>query len=212
MRKVAWAAIAALLTPTANFAQEPTGSAQVSGPPSAKVACTAGDYFYWACHVVSETPEGQGIGAAAARFVACLRGPKKAGQPKAEVVVPVVFKGLTPQQVTASVMCPFDPAEPAELPGGTPAFLHQLTGSDMQKFPPERAIAQRVGGAVVIECQAVQDTYKNCRILRETPQGYGFSQHAMGLATLIRLRPLDQDGQPVEGRRFRFSIGSEVSP
>jgi hypothetical protein len=121
-------------------------------------------------------------------------------------VVPIVFKGLSPQQVEASIDCPFDPADPAELPGAKAVFLHKPTGSDLEKYTPARAADQKISGATVVECQAIQNKFKNCRTVREDPRGFGFGAAAIRLATVFQLRPLDQENQPVEGRRFRFSM------
>lgn len=212
MPKTVCALLLVLVAPNLGHAQTPSGSLQTAAPdPSAKVACTKGNYaaqdiFYWGCHAIAETPEGQGVGAAAARIAACLvnvNGPPQ----REDVVLPFVFKGLTPQQLAASADCPFDPTDPAELPGAAAVISHSPTEKELSKYYPLHA-AFDLGklGRVMLECTAIHGQFQNCRVLREYPQGLGFGAAAIRMAGLFKLEPLDQDNNPVEGRLFRLPI------
>jgi hypothetical protein len=205
MLKTIGVVLAVLLVPALGYSQSLGEGAQPD--PSAKVACKAGGYFYWACQATSESPEGQGIGAAAARYAACL---KSSTEPKSKIddaVVPIVFKGLSPQQVVKSVECPFDPNDPAELPGAKPVYLRPSKPVKIEpQIYPKRAQDLGITGAVVLECKAVENRFQNCRILREYPLGFGFGAAAQRTAALLELRPLDESNQPVDGRLFRFPM------
>jgi hypothetical protein len=205
-------ALTVLLVPSLGSAQSPTTSApKVGSDPGAKIACKASEYFYWACRVTSETPEGQGVGAAAMRVAACLRGSTQYSATSVDVEIPIEFKGLTAQQVVGSADCPFDPAEPEELPGADPVFIRKPTGNDIAKYYPPRAMDFGKEGWVVAECQAVQNKFKNCRILREYPLGLDFGAATKRISDVIELRSLDKDDQPVEGRLFRMAMAFRLS-
>jgi len=201
----------AALIPVASFAQAPESGGQApAGDPTAKVVCTkkeyaAGDIFYWACHSTSETPEGQGVVEAAARMAACLvnlKGPPE----QTDVVLPIRFKGLTPQQVTGSVDCPFDPAAPADLPGAKAIVETGPSGDSFAKFYPAKAHDLGIGARVILECVAVKNRYQDCSVLREYPSNFGFGAAAQHVSKFFKLKSLDQAGQPIEGRRFRVPI------
>ena len=53
---------------------------------------------------------------------------------------------------------------------------------------PAKAAAEGMGGVANIDCQAAADgSLGDCKVVSETPAGYGFGEAALGLATKIRL-------------------------
>jgi hypothetical protein len=203
--------LAAVLAPGWALAQAPAQGAQAVGnDPAAKVACKTGGQFFWACHPISETPEGQGIGAAAARLAACMFVPRGAGSTSTDVVVPFQFDSLTFQQVIARDDCPYDPEAPPELPGARPSYQYTPTAREFQKNYPPKAQDFGKEGVVVLECAAIDNRYHKCRVLREGPMYLGFAEAALRISALMQLAPLDKEGKPVEGRLFRFTIAFKL--
>lgn len=200
-------ALLVLLTPCLGHAQVPAPSSPArNSDPAAEVTCGTGDNFYWACHLISETPEGQGVGTAAMRMAACMWGSNRVGAKGSDVVIPFRFEKLTPQQVAALADCPYDPADSSDLPGAKPNYQHTPSGRELDKYYPSRAHSLGKEGLVILECMAINNEYKNCRVLREAPINLGFGASALQLSALMQLTPLDAENKPVEGRLFRVPI------
>jgi TonB family protein len=83
-----------------------------------------------------------------------------------------------------------DPAAPAPTPSTARAHdMSQICAdNDRQRHYPERALVERVGGEVVLDCSVNADyTLGQCQIVEETPRRYGFGDSALRLACLWRL-------------------------
>ena len=199
-----------LFVANVSFAQQPADKAPtVSDDPRATVACKIAYGFYWECHPTSESPEGQGIGAAAARLAACLTSSKKSNSADPEVEIPIRFKGLTPQQVVGSVDCPFDPDLKVNAPDLGTILQRRPTGAEIlrsDEYLPPKVHHQRIEGASVIDCEVIGGKYKNCKIVREAPRGFGFGAAALKMSEFYQVAPLDKDGRPVEGRHVNVAI------
>jgi hypothetical protein len=189
MHKGLCTALLLLLTPSLGHAQIPTPSASArSSDPAAEVACMIGDNFYWACHLISETPEGQGIGAAAMRMAACMWGSNRVGAKGSDVTIPFRFEKLTAQQVIMLADCPYDPTYQSGLTGANPNYRHTPTGREFDKYYPSQAHSLGKEGLVILECMAIKSEYKYCKVLREAPINLGFGASALQLSTLMQLR------------------------
>jgi TonB family protein len=83
-----------------------------------------------------------------------------------------------------------------------------LPGSDfISTYYPPRALRLRVEGTAVITCLVTEKgELHTCEVLSEVPQGYGFGDAALGLASYFRLNPSDLAGQPVGGRSIQVPI------
>jgi protein TonB len=67
----------------------------------------------------------------------------------------------------------------------------------MPKFNPWRARAKGVSGDVLLHCQVAPDsTARNCRIVHESPGGYGFGEAALKVSRYFRLSPPMVNGAP----------------
>lgn len=78
---------------------------------------------------------------------------------------------------------------------------------EMMRFYPERAQRAGVTGGAVVECRFLDDGgLSGCHALSETPPGFGFGEAAARLIGTIRFRPLDREGRPVGGRRYRTTF------
>jgi TonB family protein len=77
--------------------------------------------------------------------------------------------------------------------GWDPRSLVGLDRASMfSRYYPERAQREDVPGDVSLSCQVTKDDkLQACRVLSETPAGYGFGKAAVQLAGLMTLPPKD---------------------
>ena len=81
------------------------------------------------------------------------------------------------------------------------------TGAEFGSYYPDRAMRQGVSGAATIACVVrASGALRDCRLVAETPPGYGFGDAAMRLSSLFKMRPQTMDGVPVEGGEVRIPI------
>lgn len=76
-------------------------------------------------------------------------------------------------------------------------------------YMPAKAAAERIHGEVVIACVlSAKGKLDPCRIVSETPGGYGFAQAALEMANEghVRAKPTVVDGAPREGELVRVKI------
>ncbi|NEX93865.1 TonB family protein [Caulobacter sp. 17J65-9] len=86
-------------------------------------------------------------------------------------------------------------AEPKEVP---PAWAKRASGDQLLSFLPAKAAKEGQDGKAVIECDvAVDGNLRNCRVISETPEGYGFGAAALLAAPLFKMKPATVDGKPV---------------
>jgi hypothetical protein len=206
--------------PTQRQAPDP---ALVYYPPAAKAAGVEGQAVLSCghdehlavkrCTLVSETPVGQGFGAAALAMAAQSPDNPKVNLPD-ELAKP-------PEQVTIR----FTLRPPQIIPDITrmahtqakPQVITQPTAAQIQAAYPERALADQVQGAAAIDCQVMIDgKLASCRVAGELPAGYGFGQAVLDLADDFVMKPRSVDGEPVGGAMVRvgvsFSPGDATAP
>lgn len=88
-----------------------------------------------------------------------------------------------------------------------PLFDRSAPPPAMASYYPEQARRGRLSGGAVVECRAEADgRLTACRAVAEAPQGAGFGEAAVRMASALRLQPNDADGRPVAGRRYRTTI------
>jgi protein TonB len=79
------------------------------------------------------------------------------------------------------------------------------SGADMLSAFPERAMRMGKSGSATLRCLvAPGGRLANCRVISETPEGYGFGQGALKLTRFFRIKPTLIDG------REELPVGSEV--
>jgi protein TonB len=62
---------------------------------------------------------------------------------------------------------------------------------------PRRAARERVSGTALLACRVdSRQRARSCRILRESPLGYGFGSAAVAAVRLGRINPAMRDGVP----------------
>jgi TonB family protein len=160
------------------------------------------------CTLVSETPTGQGFGAAALAMAARSPDNPKVDLPD-EAAKP-------PQQLTLH----FTLGPPQIVPDITrmghvvqkPGIVSQPTAAQIQAAYPERALANQIEGAAAIDCQVgVDGKLSGCRIAGELPDGFGFGQAALDLAGDFLMKPRAVDGDPVGGAIVRVGVSFKSS-
>ena len=83
------------------------------------------------------------------------------------------------------------------------------SGDYMRSFPT-RARLEHVGGRATIRCTITfNGRLTDCRVLSETPPGYGFGPAAIDLAHHMRITPATNSGQSLAGQTLDlpFSMG-----
>lgn len=92
-----------------------------------------------------------------------------------------------------------------------PAWLQVPGPSEFEEVYPRQAWRDDVEGKVLIQCQVgVDTTLKNCRIVSETPEDYGFGAAAMVMSRSFRVSPRKVDGKPVDGAEIRVPITFKI--
>jgi protein TonB len=92
---------------------------------------------------------------------------------------------------------------PGPLSITNPRWLERPT--NLTRYYPRRAIERGVTGFVLLDCMVATSGLLNCRVLSETPSGWGFSDAALRIAADHRMAPAMRDGVAVEGR-YRMRV------
>jgi TonB family protein len=156
------------------------------------------------CTLVSESPAGQGFGAAAIAIAA-----QAVGNPAIQLDDPakrptVTFTmrfALKPEpSITPNVLsAPHTVVQPTIAQTPTPA--------DFQRAYPARALDDGVAGAALLDCLVSKaGALTACRIFRETPPGYGFGAAALEVAKNYVMRPRLIDGAPVDDAEVQLPV------
>ena len=100
-----------------------------------------------------------------------------------------------------------DPPAPRKQDIGNPTWLKRPGANEFARFYPDRA--QRMGqeGSATITCAVTATgSLTGCRLVRETPDDYGFGAATLKLAQYFKMSPRTVDGQPVEGGQVTIPI------
>jgi len=155
------------------------------------------------CTLVSESPAGQGFGAAALAMAAKSPPNPKVTMPDAAAAAPeeaTVRFQLTPPFITPDLTRMAHTVRAAEI-------VAKPTEAQIQAAYPTRALANQVEGAAVIECAVTGGGHlADCHVFNESPTGYGFGQAAVDLAGDFTMKPRLVDGEPVAGAPVRVAI------
>ena len=89
--------------------------------------------------------------------------------------------------------------------GGTgPMILRPATSAEIQSVAPPRVRGvRRPPGRVVVNCVIrIDQRLDDCRIIEESPRGFGFGEQALRATAFFRDRPpMTASGRPVDGQR-----------
>jgi TonB family protein len=169
---------------------------------SADLACERTERGVLAnCKVASETPAGEGFGAAALALAA--QAAPTCGQPATRPGQPATYSfafTAAPPRIRPNVL---DPAWSLDRP----RWLDQPTGEDFARFYPEAAAYAGLSGEAVLSCKFNASGYlADCQVVAETPRGQDFGAAALKLATRFQAAPGICNGQPVEGHEITIPI------
>jgi TonB family protein len=155
------------------------------------------------CTLVSETPAGQGFGAAALAMAA-----QSPDNPKVDIAD-------SPAKPPEDITVRFGLHPPAIAPDISrtphwveqPKIVAQPTTAQIQAAYPERALADQVSGAAAIDCAVTTDgKLTDCRVAGEQPSGYGFGQATLDLAGDFVMKPRRIDGDAIAGALVRVGV------
>jgi len=190
--------------PSAALAFYPAAAKAAGVEGEAKLRCERDEHVALRnCQLLSESPAGQGFGAAALALAAQSPDnpkvdiPDAAGRPPIEVAVR--FQ-LRPQPQIAPDLTQMGHmiTEPQLVAGPTRAQI--------QAAYPARALSDGVDGVAVIDCIAsAKGALSGCKIAGERPAGYGFGAAALDLAPDYQLKPRLLDGDPISAE-VRFPV------
>jgi TonB family protein len=191
-----------LTNPILSFYPVAARAAGVEG--SAVIRCKRDEHLaLTGCELVSETPAGQGFGAAALAMAAKspqnprLRLKDADAQPAADIAVQFT---LRPPYIAPDVTRMAHLVRAAEI-------VAKPTDAQVQAAYPPRALDNAIQGGATIEC-VVTDAGRlaECHVYEESPTGYGFGQAALDLAGDFTMKPRTVDGEAVTGTPVRISV------
>ncbi len=155
------------------------------------------------CVLVSETPAGQGFGAAALAMAAQspdnprLDFADEAAKPPQDMTVRFTVRPLEIKPDVTHMAHMVD----------KPVIVTQPSDAQIQAAYPARALDNQIEGAALMDCTVLVDgKLAGCRIAAETPTGYGFGQAALDLAGDFAMKPRLVDGEAVSGAPVRVGI------
>ncbi|HEY2706421.1 MAG TPA: energy transducer TonB [Caulobacteraceae bacterium] len=170
----------------------------------AKISCARNAHLALKdCKLVSESPAGQGFGAAALAMAAKatdnlkIDNPELATRPPAEIEINF---GLHPPGIAPDV------TGVAHLITQS-SIVTKPTDAQVQAAYPTRAQSDQIRGGAAIECVVtVAGALTECHVAGEAPSGYGFGQAALDLAADYKMKPRAIDGDPVGGAQVRITV------
>jgi len=149
------------------------------------------------CASVSELPTGQAFVRAANSLINDFRlPPAKKGESYNDLRVDVPFDFRDPSQASP----------PVEI--HDPVWIKQIKPDSITALFPAAAIkaGYKVGRASV-ECTVAADgTLSGCATATEDPDGFGFGEAAMEVASVMQMSPWTKQGAPAEGARINLPI------
>lgn len=155
------------------------------------------------CQVTSETPRSRGFAAAARglapKFRLHIRPGAADSYKKAVVNVPVHFNN-------PALNTPRGVAEPYWITALDPARAQAI-------FPSKAADAGVKAGKGYADCTVATDGHLvDCKPSGAAPDGLGFAEAAVQVASVMQMNPWTGGGGPVDGVRIRLPIAFNLAP
>jgi TonB family protein len=155
------------------------------------------------CEPIKEDPDKHGFGKAAVRLASKFRvTPEWSVAPNhADLWVDVPFRFPAPGATEAHVV-----TSPYWVSGFNPDQV-------LKVYPPEAAAKGVATGYGVAKCVvAVDGTLTDCAPQPADPDGLGFSEAAVRLASTMRMNPWTADGAPAEGAVVQIGVRLNLKP
>jgi len=155
------------------------------------------------CQIIREDPEKRGFGTAALALASRFE------------VAPEW--AVAPHHADLWVDIPFRFPAPGAAQERTVASPYWLTGFDPEEalkvYPPEAAAQGVTTGRGVAKCKVAQDgRLTDCAPAPADPEGLGFSEAAVRLASTMRMNPWSRDGTPVDGAMILVAVTFNLKP
>jgi len=153
------------------------------------------------CAVHGERPQGKGLAAAAAMLAKDFKLALDPGDTRPTDAMAVDIRFTFP-----------DPSNPAPVQITQPQWTQGPDPSKLQAlYPPKAAEAGVRSGRGVVECAVAHSgALTACSVVREEPQGLGFGEAAVQIASVMAMNPWTEDGRPVDGARIRLPVDLQL--
>ena len=160
------------------------------------------------CAISNEDPVGLGFGAAALAMAGQFQMTvwTDDGLPTVGGRIEVPIRYLAPGVKIAKAEDPPDTAEPPPpvVPEDSTHWAHKPLAADYGAAYPPAAANLGLSGEATLHCAVIGDgRLRGCKVLRESPSGYGFGQAAVTVAAYYRAAP---EAGPEVTFPVRFSI------
>ena len=149
------------------------------------------------CVALKEYPEKQGFGPAAVSLAAKFK------------VAPELASARHRDELWVDIPIRFQPpGDTAERTVAAPTWVASFDPETAPKlFPPEAAAKGLTTGRGVARCIVAADgSLTDCSPETGDPDGLGFSEVAVKLASTMKMNPWSSDGRPVDGAVYRVAI------
>jgi hypothetical protein len=195
-----------ITTPTSEAVSAAFPKGAMGKAPSAHVVLRCGfhdDGTLGLCETVSEVPDGHGFASAAKALTKEFRAyvnPKKDKLARLRVDIPFDFR---------------DPSQPLPaLEVYDPLWLTRVDPNGVAKlFPAAAAAAGLKTGVGTVQCAVRHDGgLTDCAVVSEQPEGLGFGDAALQVASVMKMNPWTAEGDPVDGARIRLPVRLELPP
>jgi hypothetical protein len=198
-------------TPGSTLADYPKGALAAGVEGEATLRCARNTHLALKdCSVISETPAGQGFGAAALAMAA-----RSPDNPKLHVDEAGLLAASTIDVHFRLHPLAIDPdlTQMAHVLK-RPQVVRRPSASVQALYYPDRAERLRIGGAAQLHCQVTREgRLARCVVVQETPPGHDFGAAATAVAEReYRLSPQLFDGEPSDDAEADLRIAFGAGP
>jgi hypothetical protein len=156
------------------------------------------------CDVLTETPSRKGFGKAARTIVASKF--RMRIDPASVDKVSKAYVNLAVHFNNPASNTPRAVVEPKWITGVDPAKVQSI-------YPPKAADAGVKSGKGFVDCTVAKDGHlADCKPAGAAPEGLGFAEAAVQVASVMQMNPWTDGGGPVDGVRIRLPVAFNLAP